>query len=81
MGQFRTIGKSDVYPVKQSDARLFLGGVIGRLSFRLSRRIHIPLTLGLGVMPKGVEVRFAQKRQATLNTLLIEASLGVAVRL
>jgi hypothetical protein len=73
---FQSRGESATVPVRQSRAVLFFAGAFARFRFRISKRLAIPIMLGVGAVPPGVRVRFDGTPRASLKVLLLEASVG-----
>ena len=81
VGQLHSDGKSDDLPVRNTSATFLFGGLFGAFSFRINKRIYIPFTLGISALPRTIDIRFSQKTEASIKTLLLEAGIGAALML
>ena len=73
-------GKSDELTVTTARTVLTYVGGFAQMGIRLSPRVTLPISFGIGVLPPGVDIRFSKKSIATLRILMIEGSVGGAIR-
>lgn len=74
-------GISSTHDVTTSRTTLFYGAIFAEGALVLSEHLSIPIALGVGVLPPGVAVRFARETMATLEVLLVDTTVGIAVTL
>ena len=77
----RSEGKSDTHPVTSVSELLFYGSMFAEATFKIAKRVALPISLGVGAFAPGVDILFAGNREAALNVFMLDANIGIAVLL
>ena len=78
-GHVWSSGDSDTLTVDTDRATLFFLGLFAEGTLMVSRHVGIPIAVGAGILPPGLEVRFSEKSMAVLQVLVLDASVGVSI--